>query len=171
MNVSKKLVIGALCTALCVALPMAFHAVGKGSMFLPMHIPVLICGLVRGWPYGLVCGLLGPFLSSFTGMPPLAMLPGMMVECATYGAAAGLGMQIVRTGSMYADLYISMIAAMLLGRVFYGLVNAYILMSGQSLAAWAAASFVTALPGILIQLIVIPTLIVTLTRAKLIPAR
>jgi hypothetical protein len=77
---------------MCVVLPLAIHIIPNGgSILLPMHIPVLLCGLVCGWPYGFICGLLGPFLSSFTGMPPLAVLPGMMVECGVYGMTSGLG--------------------------------------------------------------------------------
>ncbi len=73
----KKAIITAICIALCVVLPQAFHAIpNAGSIYLPMHIPVLLCGLVCGWPYGLLCGLAGPLLSSlFTGMPAAAYLP------------------------------------------------------------------------------------------------
>ena len=100
----KKLVITAICAAFCVALPLAFHWIpNAGTILLPMHIPVLLCGLICGWPYGMVCGLIGPLLSSFTGMPPLAILPSMMVECATYGLVTGLMMRFVRTGKYAAD--------------------------------------------------------------------
>ena len=172
MTTVKRLVTTAICAAMCVVLPIAFHAIpNAGTVMLPMHIPVLLCGLVCGWPYGLVCGLLGPFLSSFTGMPPAAMLPGMMVECGMYGCVGGLLMERIRTGSLYADLYICLPAAMLAGRVISGVVKALILTPGLSFTAWATASFVTALPGISIQLILLPTLIVALTRASLIPGR
>ena len=82
MSPVKKIVLTALFTALCVVLPMAFHSIpNAGSIFLPMHIPVLLCGLVCGWAYGGLCGLVGPLLSSvMTSMPPAAVLPGMMVE-------------------------------------------------------------------------------------------
>ena len=64
-SITKKLVSCALCIALGVLLPMAFHVIpNAGSIFLPMHIPVLICGLFCGWPYGLACGIITPFLSS-----------------------------------------------------------------------------------------------------------
>ena len=78
---AKNLAFCALCIALCVVLPMAFHAIANaGMIFLPMHIPVLLCGLACGWPYGLICGVLGPLLSGvLTGMPGPAVLPGMMV--------------------------------------------------------------------------------------------
>ena len=83
LSATKKLVFCAICVALCVVLPMAFHALGSGTVFLPMHVPVLLCGLVCTWPYGVVCGLLGPLLSSvLTGMPATAVLPSMMAELA-----------------------------------------------------------------------------------------
>lgn len=169
----KSMTITALCIALCVVLPMAFHVIpNAGSVMLPMHIPVLLCGLVCGWQYGLLCGILGPLVSSLvTGMPPAAILPGMMVECGMYGCVGGLMIQRVRTGSLYADLYICLPTAMLAGRVISGIVKALILTPGLSFTAWATASFVTALPGISIQLILLPTLVVALTRAGLISAR
>ena len=72
MTIVKRSMITAVCVALTVVLPMAFHAVpNAGSVILPMHIPVLLCGLICGWPFGLACGLIGPLLSNlFTGMPP-----------------------------------------------------------------------------------------------------
>ena len=169
----KRTVLGALFAALCVVLPIAFHAIpNAGSIFLPMHIPVLLCGLVCGWPYGLVCGLLGPFLSSLlTGMPPAAMLPSMMVECAVYGAISGIVLKIVRTGNTTRDLYIALVIAMIAGRVVSGIAKALILSPGITMSAWVAASFVTALPGILVQLVVIPLLVNLLIRIRMIPKR
>ena len=169
----KKIILTALMIALCVVLPIAFHSIPNGgSIFLPMHIPVLLCGLVCGWGYGGLCGLVGPLLSSLlTGMPPAAILPGMMVECCVYGLVTGLMMRYVRTGKTTFDLYLSLIAAMLLGRVLSGIAKALIFTPGMSLAAWAAASFVTAIPGIIIQLVLIPLLVLALTKAKLLPHR
>ena len=169
----KKLVFTAVCAALCVVLPMAFHTIpNAGSVFLPMHIPVLLCGLVCGWPYGLATGLLGPFLSSIiTGMPMPAILPSMLVECAVYGLVTGLMMRYVRTGSGIADLYISMVSAMALGRFVAGLAKAWILTPGTAPFAWVTTSLVTGVPGILIQLVLMPLVIFALTRARLIPVR
>ena len=173
MSYIKRLTISALCIALCVVLPIAFHMIpNAGSVLLPMHIPVLLCGLVCGWQYGLLCGILGPLASSIlTGMPPAAILPGMMVECGMYGCVGGLMMERIRTGSLYGDLYLCLPVAMLAGRVISGIVKALILTPGLSFTVWATASFVTALPGILVQLILLPTLVVALTRSGLIPAR
>ena len=173
LSAIKRLTISALCMALCVVLPIAFHVIpNAGSVLLPMHIPVLLCGLVCGWQYGLLCGCVGPLVSSIlTGMPPAAMLPGMMVECGMYGCVGGLMMERIRTGSLYGDIYISLPVAMLAGRILSGIAKALILAPGTSFAAWVTASFVTALPGISVQLIMLPSLIVALTKAGLIPER
>ena len=168
----KKLVFTAVCAALCLVLPLAFHTVpNAGSIFLPMHIPVLLCGLICGWPYGLVCGLVGPAVSSLTGMPPIAMLPSMMVECATYGAITGLMMKFIHTKHPTADLYISMITAMILGRVVSGLAKSLIFSPGVAPFAWVTTSLITGIPGICIQLVVMPVIVFALTKARLIPNR
>ncbi len=168
----KRLVFTAVCAALCLVLPMAFHSVpNAGSIFLPMHIPVLLCGLVCGWPFGLVCGLIGPAISSLTGMPPLSMLPSMMVECAAYGAVSGLMMQLLRTKNTVSDLYISMLTAMAAGRVLAGFAKALIFAPGTPVFAWVTTSLITGIPGIVIQLIVMPAVVLALTRAHLIPQR
>ena len=169
----KKLVFTAVCCALSIVLPMAFHAVPNGgNIFLPLHIPVLLCGLICSFPYGLICGLIGPLLSCVcSGMPPAAVLPSMMVECAAYGLIAGMMMRLLRTKSTVADLYISMIVAMLMGRVLAGLGKALVFTPGTAVIAWVVSSLVTGIPGILIQLLVMPAVILALTRAHLIPRR
>ncbi len=170
----KRTSLTAMFIAFCVILPMAFHAVGLGSTFAPMHIPVLMCGLISGGAYGLICGMIGPVLSSvITGMPGTAMLPSMVPELMAYGLVAGLLMKHVRTGKLYADLYISLGAAMLIGRVVAGIAKMLLFMGGEgySLGLWISAHFVTAAPGIICHLVVIPILISTLMRAKLIPKR
>lgn len=174
MTYVKKAILTAVCIALCVVLPMAFHAIpNAGSILSPMHIPVFLCGLICGWPFGLLCGLAGPFLSSIlTGMPPMAYLPAMLVELAVYGGIAGIMMQVVHTKKIYADLYISLIAAMLGGRVIAGIARALIFAAGQySLTAWTTGYFVTAFPGIILHLALIPTIVFALEKARLIPVR
>lgn len=173
MRSIKKLTLTSVCAALCVVLPIAFHSIpNAGTIFLPMHIPVLICGMICGWPYGLVCGLMGPLLSSaITGMPPVAMLPAMMVECGAYGAVSGLVLKVLRTGKTYGDLYIALVVAMIAGRVISGIAKALIFSPGLAMSAWVASSFVTALPGIVIQLVFLPGVVAMLMKAKVIPQR
>lgn len=124
-STTKKLVSGALCIAIGVLLPMAFHVIPNGgSVFLPMHIPVLICGLFCGAPYGLACGIITPFLSSMTtGMPPAMILPQMMIELAVYGLVTGLCEKHINFKNEMPKLYISLIIAMLAGRIVNGLIN------------------------------------------------
>lgn len=165
-----NLVVAALCVALGVVLPIAVHGVpNAGSVLLPMHLPVLLCGLLCGPVYGLACGLLTPFMSSIiTGMPGPAYLPSMLCELAVYGLIAGLLIVLVHTGNRTADLYISLVGAMIAGRIIYGIVNALIFRAGEySMSMWLTASFVTALPGIVIQLILLPLIVLGLRRAKL----
>lgn len=174
MSKTKKyiweMVLASLCVALGVVLPVAVHWVpNAGSVLLPMHIPVLLCGLLCGPAYGLACGLLAPLLSSLiTGMPPVAYLPSMLCELAVYGFVAGLLICLVRTRSQAANVYIALIGAMLVGRAAYGAMNALIFRAGEySLQIWMAASFVTALPGIVIQLVLLPLIVLALRKAKL----
>ena len=173
INPIKRMTLAAVCIALCVVLPIAFHGIpDAGSVFLPMHIPVLICGMICGWPYGFICGLMGPLLSSvLTGMPPVAYLPPMMVECGVYGLVAGLMLKFVHTKKTYVDLYIALVTAMLAGRVVAGIAKALIFTPGMAMSAWVASSFVTALPGIVIQLVLLPSVVFTLMKAKVIPLR
>lgn len=170
-NQVRNLVMAALCVALGVALPQAFHAIpNAGSVLLPMHIPVLLCGLTCGWPYGLACGILTPLTSSLiTGMPGPAYLPAMVCELAAYGLISGLTARFVRTGKRPADLYIQLISAMLLGRVVYGMMNALVFRAGvYSMELFITAAFVTAAPGILIQLAVLPSLVMVLEKARVV---
>lgn len=174
MSVVKKSIITAICIALCVVLPQALHAIpNAGSIYLPMHIPIILCGLICGWQYGLLCGIAGVGLSHLiTGMPPVAALPSMMIECAVYGLMCGIMMKIVKTKKVYADLYISLIVSMLIGRIIAGMAKAFIFSSGDmTIAAWATSYFVKGLPGIIIQLVIIPNIIFALTKANLIPKR
>lgn len=171
MTALNKIVITGVCIALCVVLPMALHAVpNAGTLLSPMHLPVLLCGLICGAPYGLACGLIGPLLSSLiTSMPPAAMLPVMMIELAVYGFASGLLIRLVRTGRVVVNLYISLIGAMLAGRIIAGIARALFFAGGTySWNAWATAYFVKSLPGIIVQLILIPIIYLALRRANLI---
>ena len=161
-NTTKKLVSCALCIALGVLLPMAFHMIpNAGSVFLPMHIPVLICGLFCGAPYGLACGIITPFLSSMTtGMPPAIILPQMVIELGVYGLVTGLCEKHINLKNEMSKLYMSLIIAMLAGRIVNGFVNTFILSTqGYTLSIFMTASFVTCFPGIIIQLIVVPILV------------
>lgn len=175
MSSIKKTCICSFCIALCYALPLAFHALALGRAFSPLHLPVLLCGLVCGWPYGLFCGIAGPLLSSLlSGMPATVQLIHMIPELCAYGLFTGLFLQLIHTKRLYADLYLALIPALFLGRVVGGVASALFYLSNAqsySLALWASAYLVGTTPAVILQLIVLPTLVVILTRTHLIPNR
>ncbi|MDL2252689.1 ECF transporter S component [Ruminococcaceae bacterium OttesenSCG-928-I18] len=164
---TQKLVTTGALLAVGLVLPMFFHMFGAGGVMLPLHIPVLLCGLVCGAPYGAACGLILPFLSSvLTGMPPLFPTAiAMSLELCTYGIVTGV---LYRT---YANnIYLSLVVGMLAGRVVSGVAHAVLLgFSGgeYSLQIFLTAAFITGLPGIIIQLLFIPVLVMLLTKARL----
>ncbi len=169
-----KTAVTAVCIALCVVLPFAFHLIPEGgTLFSPMHLPVLLCGIICGPLYGLLCGLIGPLLSGIlTGMPGMGYLPGMMIELAVYGLIAGLMMRILHTSKQLTDIYISLVVAMLAGRIVAGIARALIFMPGAySVKIWATGYFVSCFPAIVMQLILIPVLYVALQKAGLVPNR
>lgn len=172
---AKQITVAAVCAALCCVLPMVFHAVGLGTTMSPIHMPVLLCGLISGPVYGLTCGALGPVLASvITGMPGPAMLVSMVPELMSYGLITGLAMRYLRTGKTGIDLYASLAVAMVIGRAVGGIAKALVYMGGGqsfTLAIWISSYFVATLPGIVCHLILIPLLYFTLMKAKQIPCR
>lgn len=169
-----KLAATAVCIALCIVLPIAFHAIPNGGiLFSPMHLPVLLCGIICGPWYGLLCGILGPITSSIlTGMPIAARLPAMVIELAVYGFTGGLMMHLLHTGKQLVDIYVSLLVAMLSGRIVAGIVQALIFTKGAySIKIWASAYFVSCLPAIILQLVLIPILYTALQKAKIVQGR
>ena len=175
MSSVKKICICAICAAMCYVLPVGVHALALGGALSPMHLPVLLCGLLCGWPYGLFCGVAGPLLSSaITTMPGPAQLVSMIPELCVYGLVTGLGMKLIHTGKTVADLYCALIPAMVLGRIAGGIAQALFYLSSAksySIAIWAGAYVVGTLPAIVLQLVLLPTLVWGLIRARVIPAR
>ena len=171
----KRLTAAAACIALCYVLPIALHPLGLGSALSPMHIPVLLCGLICGGWYGLFCGLAGPILSSvLSSMPPAAALVSMVPELMVYGLAAGLAMKYIRTKKLYLDLYICLLIAMVLGRIAGGIASYFVYLNkadAYGLGIWAASYITGTLPGIAVQLVLIPLLVVVLMKARVLPAR
>ena len=157
-NTTYRIVMTGLMMAIGVVLPTIFHFIPQfGIIFLPMHIPVLICGFLCGWPYGLVTGLAVPFLGCFiNGMPslyPTALV--LALELGTYGLIAGILPK-------KWNVNVRLIMAMLAGRLIYGAANVIfvgLLGSGYGWSAFLAGAFVKALPGIAIQLVLIPIIV------------
>lgn len=159
-SASYRVVLSGFLVGLGLLLPFATaHAFGMpGTVFLPMHLPVFLIGLLCGPMYGAFGGLLVPLLSClFTGMPPLfPMLPIMTGELFTYGLVSGLLYRKVRM-----PLYPSMLIAMLCGRLAYGLIFQALLLAdnGTLKALSVTGAFLEGIPGIVIQLILIPAIV------------
>lgn len=173
MKVSvKKLVFAALCLALCIVLPFLTGQIPQiGGMLSPMHIPVLLCGFLCGWPYALAVGLVAPLLRHLMfGMPPILTALVMTFELGAYGAFAGFFYQILPKKT--SCIYVALLLAMLAGRVVYGVASFIILgVSGTAFTfqAFLSGAFLTAWPGILCHIIVIPLIVIALKKAKLMP--
>lgn len=163
---TRHLTFAALCLALSLLLPQIFHMIGMqqaGQIFLPMHIPVLMAGMVLGWQYGALLGLLAPLISCLlTGMPNASRVVFMMAELMSYGLISGLLYQQLHLKDQLLGGYLSLISAMIGGRLVYGLVLTltaalFRIDMGGFPAVWAA--LVTGIPGIITQLVFLPALV------------
>lgn len=169
-NNIKNTVLAAMFLGIGLVLPFLTGQIQRiGNMLLPMHIPVMLCGLICGWQYGLIIGLVLPVMRSVLfGMPhmyPTAI--AMAFELAAYGFITGFLYSRSRWHCIKA-LYRCMIIAMLAGRAVWGIAEA-VLLGGFSFQAFIAGALLNAVPGIILQLIIIPVIMVSLKRAKLIP--
>jgi len=171
-NSIRRLTSSAMLFALGLVLPFLTGQIPQiGSMLLPMHIPVFLCGLICGWRYGLIVGLALPVARSLLfGMPPMYPTAlAMAFELGAYGFIAGA---IYNKEGYFCikSLYRSMLCAMVGGRVIWGL--AMLLLMGVkgnvfTLAAFASGALLNAIPGIILQLLLIPAVMVALEKTGL----
>ena len=172
-NKLKNMVLAAMFLGIGLVLPFLTGQIKYvGKMLLPMHIPVLLCGLICGWKYGLSVGFILPLLRSMMfGMPH--MYPNavaMAFELAAYGFVSGFLYSHSRWQCVRA-LYRCLIIAMIAGRIVWGIAEVVLLGIGNggfTVAAFITGAFAEAFPGIILQLIVIPVIMVSLNRAKLV---
>lgn len=178
-NVEKKrspvldLTLSAMFLAVGLLLPFLTGQIKQiGNMLLPMHIPVIMCGLICGWKYGLGVGFIIPLMRSLIwGMPPLyPTAVAMAFELATYGLVVGLLYSLSRWKCIIS-LYRSMLIAMLAGRIVWGIAMIFLLGLGENGFTWQmfiAGAFTNAIPGIILQLIFIPAMMLVLNRTGLV---
>lgn len=166
-QLTKQLVLSGVFIALGIVLPMVFHIFGGGNIFLPMHIPVIIAGFFLSVPYALAVGVLTPILSSLlTGMPPVfPVLPFMIVELATYSLVVSI---LYRKYNI--NVYVSLIVSMLCGRIMAGVavwgLATFFMAKLPSPLVFITGSVAKSIPGIIIQLIFIPTVVMILSKNK-----
>ena len=161
---TKRLVLSAMLLCMGLVLPFLTGQIKEiGDSLLPMHIPVMLCGLLCGAGYGGAVGLMMPFVRSlFFGMPPIyPNAVWMSLELATYGFVIGILYFRAKRKSL-AVLYISLISAMLAGRVVWGISKALLLGLGGkafTVGMFVSGGFIDSLPGMILQLILIPFIV------------
>ena len=164
----KTMVLAAMFLTLALVLPFLTGQIPEvGSMLCPMHFPVLLCGFFCGWPWGLAVGLIAPVLRSLMfGMPPMFPVAICMAfELATYGAVSGMLHSKLPRNKV--SIYVSLLTAMVAGRLVWGLaqfVCAGLDVSAFGLSAFWAGAVATAVPGIVVQIILIPVLVMALEK-------
>ncbi|MGN1096012.1 MAG: ECF transporter S component [Eubacteriales bacterium] len=166
----KKLVYSAMFLAIALVLPFLTGGIPQiGKALCPMHLPVLLCGFICGAQYGAVVGFTAPLLrSAIFHMPPLFTAIPMAFELMAYGLLAGLVYRLLpkKIPYVYLTLFISMVG----GRLIWGLASfilAGIRGTEFSLAAFWAGAIANAIPGIIVQIVLIPIIFLALRRAKL----
>ncbi len=164
----KNLVTAAVCLALCLVLPFLTGQIPQiGGALSPMHIPVLLGGFLCGPWWAVAVGLSAPLLRHILfHMPPLITAVAMCFELGTYGLVSGLLYR--RLPGRNSSIYVSLIAAMIAGRVVWGAMR--VALSGASgepftWAAFMAGAFFNAIPGIIVHIALIPALVIVLKRA------
>lgn len=166
---TKRIILSAMFIGIGLVLPFFTGQIhGMGKMLLPMHIPVLLCGLICGWQYGLLVGFILPLLRSVLFSMPV-MYPnaiGMAFELATYGVISGL---LYKNKKGVLKIYLAIITAMISGRIVWGMMKAILLgMSGETftLNMFVSVALFEAIPGIILQLVLIPAIISAVEYSK-----
>ncbi len=164
-----NIVLSALFLSLCLVLPFFTGQIKEiGNMLLPMHIPIMLCGLICGWQYGLIVGAIAPIMRSLLFSMPV-MYPSaisMAFELATYGFVIGYLFSKSKWNCM-KSLYRSLVVSMVAGRVVWGLVQIVLLGLGDNgftLSMFIGGAFLKAIPGIILQLILIPAIMLVLKK-------
>ena len=172
----QNLVLSAMFLGLGLVLPFFTGQIPQiGNMLLPMHLPVILCGFICGWKYGLVVGAVTPILRSAVFSMPV-MYPSaiaMAFELAAYGFLVGFLFRNARWQCL-KSLYRCLIISMLGGRVIWGIVMTVILGLGENgftLTAFLTGAFLNAIPGIIVQLILVPAIMLALNKTHLVPFR
>lgn len=170
-SVLNKMVLSAMFLAVGMVLPSVTMQIREiGNMLLPMHLPVMLCGVICGWRYGGAIGIVLPLFRSLLFSKP-AFFPNavaMAVELCAYGVAIGIVYLYVK--NIKGGIYISLVSSMLIGRVIWGAVSAFLYyLNGTvfTLEIFFTRAFLEAVPGIIVQLILIPTIVLSLKKARL----
>lgn len=169
----RKMVIAAMLLAIGYMLPFLTMQIKTiGNMFLPMHLPVMLAGFILGWQYGLAVGFILPVTRSLLfGMPQLyPSAIAMSFELATYGVCIGILYWIFGKKGILA-VYAALIPSMLIGRAVWGMAMIVLMKLNDSAFAFKVfltQAFANAFPGIILQLILIPAIMLVLDKTRLV---
>lgn len=171
-NQLLNLIFSAMFIALGLVLPFLTGQIQSiGNMLLPMHIPVMLCGLICGWQYGMTAGFILPLMRSAIFSMPV-MFPtafSMAFELAAYGFIAGFLFDRAKWKCL-RSLYRCLIVSMIGGRLVWGIAQAILLGAGEfTFKAFVAGAILNAIPGIVLQLILIPAIMLMLKKTHLVP--
>lgn len=170
LHTTLKLVYSALFLSLAIILPTVISMGSQklGQSLLPMHIPVMLCGFTCGAPYGMAIGFISPLLKFIlTGLPQTTTAIAMAFELAAYGIICGLLYKAFPKKIAY--IYPTLIISMIFGRVINALIHYFLSISGENnfiLKSFITLTTVNALPGIIIQLAIIPLIVLALRKTK-----
>ena len=169
-----NLILAALFLGIGLVLPLLTGQIQKfGNMLLPMHIPVLLCGFICGPQFGLLVGAILPIMRSLIFSMPV-MYPNavsMAFELAAYGFISGFLFTRAKSQNL-RSIYFSLVAAMLGGRLVWGIAQTVLLgLGGFTVKMFVAGAFLNAVPGIIIQLVLIPAIMVALDKTHLVPMK
>lgn len=168
----KDLTLAALCLAIALLLPFLTGQIQTiGNMLCPMHIPVLLCAYICGFKWAAAVGFIAPFLRyALFGMPPIMpMGVSMAFELMTYGLVAGI--LYAKLSKKTVNIYVSLIISMIAGRIVWGIARLIIAGVTQTQFTWElfiSGALLTAIPGIILHIILIPIIVIALKKAKLI---
>ena len=167
MRNTKKLTMTAMMIALGLVLPPVIRMIPNGGvLFSPMHISPLLTGLVIGPVEGIIVGLICPLLNHLLyGMPQGTTLIGMCFELPVYGLVSGILMNVLKSQKDQVKVYLSLIIAMLCGRIVGGIVQSIVLGSTYTLQVWITSYFVSTFPAIIIHLLLLPVVYFSLNKA------
>ena len=167
-----NLALSAMFLALAFVMPFLTGQIQQiGNMLCPMHFSVILCGFVCGGPWGILVGFVAPFLRSFIlGMPPMYPVAfAMAFELAAYGLMCGILYRVFTKKKGY--IYLSLIISMIIGRLVWGAVQFCCMGLDSSkfgFAAFWAGAVANALPGIILQIVIVPVVVMLLEKTKLI---
>jgi len=166
---TKQITLTSLFLALCIIVPMLFHFIGAGAMFLPMFLPILLAGFLIEFPLAILVGLLGPWISALiTGMPPL--FPTALIMSVEGLTAAGIISYLYHQKKL--NFWICLIAGILMERVSLVIMGFTIApLLGLPGELFSIYKLTESLPGVLLQLILLPIILKMLWKFQVVPKK